>query len=607
MKKARLHTKGLFILTRRFNLGGFSLVELLVSISIFLVFVIAVTNTMGKVTLETRSSANRERAVVLAEEALEATRNIRDSANGFANLPDGTYGLVSSGNIWNFSGSSDNTDIFNRAINISTISSNQKKVVSTVSWADQTSPTNTISLKTYLTNWRAPLNIGITIDKTVVGGTKVPSDFLPYNLTTNVLDNTVDPPILQSVDIPIVFSPSTMTGLSPGVYTFLTTSDPDYNLSLSSACLGNSITLTNGAMACTITYTANSIPCTGTPWGTMADGTSNTAYQTSSVNYPSLCVSETRTCTAGTLSGTYTNTSCTVNSILPTVSTTTPITNITRTTATGGGNVNSDGGASVTARGIVWSTSINPTIALTTKTNNGTGTGVFSSNITSLTCNTLYHVRAYATNSVGTSYGSDVTFTTSACSNIIFVAQNAANGTTVTIPAHNVGDLLVVFAYRSSSNSLPTVPSGWTTINTSGSSSNSSSLAYRIATGSDSGSGWSNATQVIVQVYRGVSASPIGVNGFQHANSTTVTYPALSLSVTDGTSWVIGFAGDANNSTPIEIAPTGMTARADIVGASAEASGHDTNGGVSSWTAKNVIISAGNVKWSARTLEIKSN
>ena len=95
---------------------------------------------------------------------------------------------------------------------------------------------------------------------------------------------------------------------------------------------------------------------------------------------------------------------------LPTV-TTSIITNITQTTATGGGNVTSDGGTPVTARGVCWSTSANPTLS-NNYTSDGTGTGTFTSNLTGLTANTLYYVRAYATNISGTSYGSQVTFTT---------------------------------------------------------------------------------------------------------------------------------------------------------------------------------------------------
>ncbi|MBK7134599.1 MAG: fibronectin type III domain-containing protein [Bacteroidales bacterium] len=94
----------------------------------------------------------------------------------------------------------------------------------------------------------------------------------------------------------------------------------------------------------------------------------------------------------------------------PTITTTT-ITLITSTTSSSGGNITSDGGAGVTSRGVCWSTAVNPTI-LDPKTSNGVGIGLFSSNITSLSPGTTYHVRAYATNSVGTSYGTDVSFTT---------------------------------------------------------------------------------------------------------------------------------------------------------------------------------------------------
>jgi uncharacterized protein (TIGR02145 family) len=100
----------------------------------------------------------------------------------------------------------------------------------------------------------------------------------------------------------------------------------------------------------------------------------------------------------------------TLATVIPTV-TTTAISSILNTTATSGGNVSSDGGADITARGICWSTSANPIITLTTKTVDGTGTGSFTSSITGLAANTLYYVRAYATNSVGTSYGTQQTFT----------------------------------------------------------------------------------------------------------------------------------------------------------------------------------------------------
>jgi hypothetical protein len=96
---------------------------------------------------------------------------------------------------------------------------------------------------------------------------------------------------------------------------------------------------------------------------------------------------------------------------LPTVTTST-VTSIMSTSANSGGNITADGGASVTARGVVWSTTQNPTIALSTKTTDGSGIGTFNSNMTNLTPNTQYYLRAYATNSVGTAYGNEISFTT---------------------------------------------------------------------------------------------------------------------------------------------------------------------------------------------------
>jgi hypothetical protein len=104
-------------------------------------------------------------------------------------------------------------------------------------------------------------------------------------------------------------------------------------------------------------------------------------------------------------------------SIAPAVGATTPtvttqaVSSIGETTATGNGNVTSDGGATITERGVCWNTSTAPTTANSTATAAGT-TGAFTASMTGLTAGTLYYVRAYAINSEGTSYGAEVTFTT---------------------------------------------------------------------------------------------------------------------------------------------------------------------------------------------------
>jgi uncharacterized protein (TIGR02145 family) len=91
--------------------------------------------------------------------------------------------------------------------------------------------------------------------------------------------------------------------------------------------------------------------------------------------------------------------------------TTKEITAISYTTAVSGGDISDAGGGTITAKGVCWSTTANPTIT-SNHTTNGTGPDNFASNLTSLTQNTTYHVRAYATNSAGTAYGNDLVFTT---------------------------------------------------------------------------------------------------------------------------------------------------------------------------------------------------
>ncbi len=97
--------------------------------------------------------------------------------------------------------------------------------------------------------------------------------------------------------------------------------------------------------------------------------------------------------------------------VLPTL-TTTVVSGITTNSALSGGTITADGGAAITARGVVWSTTQNPTITLTTKTSDGTGTGSYISNLTNLTQNTTFYIRAYATNSAGTTYGNQINFNT---------------------------------------------------------------------------------------------------------------------------------------------------------------------------------------------------
>ena len=110
---------------------------------------------------------------------------------------------------------------------------------------------------------------------------------------------------------------------------------------------------------------------------------------------------------------------------------TTSATARSRRRAPAGGNVTSDGGASVTERGVCWSLTANPTIS-DSHTHDGSGTGGYTSSLTGLTPGEIYHVRAYATNSSGTGYGNDISFTTTEQIDLPTVTTSAAGSITST-------------------------------------------------------------------------------------------------------------------------------------------------------------------------------
>jgi hypothetical protein len=107
--------------------------------------------------------------------------------------------------------------------------------------------------------------------------------------------------------------------------------------------------------------------------------------------------------------------SFTTTPIIGAALTTASVTAVTSNSAISGGNITSDGGGNITARGVCWSTTQNPTIA-NSKTSDGIGSGSFISTLINLQPETTYYVKAYATNGSGTSYGNELTFKTSSIS-----------------------------------------------------------------------------------------------------------------------------------------------------------------------------------------------
>src|ERR1035437_7751904 len=102
--------------------------------------------------------------------------------------------------------------------------------------------------------------------------------------------------------------------------------------------------------------------------------------------------------------------------------TTNEVTNIAGTSASTGGIITNDGHSKVVSIGVCWSSVQKPTIA-DSKTNDGSGTISFTSSITGLALGTKYHLRAYATNNVGTGYGNEITFTTTAAPSTVSTSE----------------------------------------------------------------------------------------------------------------------------------------------------------------------------------------
>ncbi len=142
---------------------------------------------------------------------------------------------------------------------------------------------------------------------------------------------------------------------------------------------------------------------------------------------------------AGTAYGneqSFTTTNTTTDVVLPTI-TTFAVSAITTTSASSGGAVTSDGGGTVSAWGVCWSTSANPILANSFLQNNGSA-GFFSSALSGLTPNTTYYLRAYATNSAGTAYGNEQSFTTTD-TNVVLPTITTAAVSAITTSSANSG------------------------------------------------------------------------------------------------------------------------------------------------------------------------
>lgn len=196
---------------------------------------------------------------------------------------------------------------------------------------------------------------------------------------------------------------------------------------------------------------------------------------------------------------------------------------------------------------------------------------------------------------------------------ISYIGSATGINSIASMPAHQVGDLLLFFAFRWGSITAPSLPSGKTNVLTKSEGSFSTCscrVGYLLATSNSELSGtWTNATSLICHVYRGVNQStPIGgMSSYNFTDagggsSTIIEYRAVTMTNTVGLSWVIGFVG-GNSAASFEIPPAGMINKSFVTDATNEAAGHDTNGGITNWATQTVNVIAISI-WVSAVIEI---
>lgn len=190
---------------------------------------------------------------------------------------------------------------------------------------------------------------------------------------------------------------------------------------------------------------------------------------------------------------------------------------------------------------------------------------------------------------------------------ISYVSGASAEATTLSMPSHQYGDLICMFAFNNSAATAPTVPTGWIIVNQGTANSKGRAFAFKNAVSAAETSGtWTNASLLGCVVYRDsanwlhcgqVSTSSNTVMSFVQYNTLTAIRGATQ-------SWVLGAGGVNLNTQSVETPPAGMTNRVTCAGASSgEIAIHDTNAAVASWPSTNVTLGS-SVTSMAITVEI---
>lgn len=135
--------------------GGFVLIEVILASALFALLILACSVAILSGQEASVLGGNRTRAVFLAEEGLEAVRNIRDEDS--AALTNGPHGLMVAGGVWTFSGAEDVTGIYTRVMTISDADTGSKEVTSRVTWQQNAQRAGEVTIVSRLSEWMIPL------------------------------------------------------------------------------------------------------------------------------------------------------------------------------------------------------------------------------------------------------------------------------------------------------------------------------------------------------------------------------------------------------------------------------------------------------------------
>lgn len=183
------------------------------------------------------------------------------------------------------------------------------------------------------------------------------------------------------------------------------------------------------------------------------------------------------------------------------------------------------------------------------------------------------------------------------------VQAATAQANHVAFSAPQAGDLILAWFHRDGSTTAPSLPTGYTTIRSAsgGANTNARRLCYKYAVGTETDTGVAtNATSSAVAIYRGADlALGFGDLASGGSASTSMAYGTLSMQVSDGTSWVVGFGAHRTATDVGTNVPTGLA----LASSATDIAVFDSNGGKSSWSSQAATVNA-NSGWRTDTLEI---